>query len=153
MKSFSIPVLFASAIYVSANNALEVEDPYSDALEAEDPYTYVSILNARDRYVFDSETASTTGCAAQFAALSTCFKFVKEPQGEDCWGCTLWETFPDTCDEYCKDVEYCRNNLCHSGSACTGQYYEVLNCALDDAFCQCDESGHDDTNPKTYLRA
>eukprot|EP00584_Thalassiosira_punctigera_P019012 CAMPEP_0172572876 /NCGR_PEP_ID=MMETSP1067-20121228/135905_1 /TAXON_ID=265564 ORGANISM="Thalassiosira punctigera, Strain Tpunct2005C2" /NCGR_SAMPLE_ID=MMETSP1067 /ASSEMBLY_ACC=CAM_ASM_000444 /LENGTH=156 /DNA_ID=CAMNT_0013365467 /DNA_START=972 /DNA_END=1442 /DNA_ORIENTATION=- len=153
MNTISILVLFASAMYTSV----------SEALEREDPYGYVSILKAKEeaQVVVDAiwreehrEELSTDGCDDQTEGLATCFDYVKETNGEGCWDCVMPENVPDTCDEYCKQVEQCRSDTCQSGHACLTQYYEVLNCIMgfmeSTEDCHCDQSVH--VAPKKYLR-
>eukprot|EP00584_Thalassiosira_punctigera_P001287 CAMPEP_0172527680 /NCGR_PEP_ID=MMETSP1067-20121228/2314_1 /TAXON_ID=265564 ORGANISM="Thalassiosira punctigera, Strain Tpunct2005C2" /NCGR_SAMPLE_ID=MMETSP1067 /ASSEMBLY_ACC=CAM_ASM_000444 /LENGTH=169 /DNA_ID=CAMNT_0013311473 /DNA_START=28 /DNA_END=537 /DNA_ORIENTATION=+ len=151
-----IPVLFASALCTSVSDAAEmearpyryVEDEAAVEGEVEDPYSYVAILKAmeEDRVVMNKQkrevtyqTINVKQCVPKIEALATCFEFVQEPYGEECWrDCvdTLPQNDPDSCPQFCMEMEQCRSSTCQSGSACMIQYYEMMNCALHS--CNCD---------------
>eukprot|EP00584_Thalassiosira_punctigera_P006315 CAMPEP_0172530624 /NCGR_PEP_ID=MMETSP1067-20121228/4303_1 /TAXON_ID=265564 ORGANISM="Thalassiosira punctigera, Strain Tpunct2005C2" /NCGR_SAMPLE_ID=MMETSP1067 /ASSEMBLY_ACC=CAM_ASM_000444 /LENGTH=155 /DNA_ID=CAMNT_0013314869 /DNA_START=102 /DNA_END=569 /DNA_ORIENTATION=+ len=155
MRIVPIPVLFASVMCTFGDEVAEMGDPYtSSEADLEEPYKYVSILKAveEERAIMDKQwrkenrkEISVKGCDPKIEALATCFEFVKEPNGEACWGdCVETNMIIESCEDFCWEVEQCRSDTCKSGNACLTQYYDTMNCAL--STCNCD-------TPKTHLRA
>mmetsp|Transcript_19894 Transcript_19894/g.42686 ORF Transcript_19894/g.42686 Transcript_19894/m.42686 type:complete len:174 (+) Transcript_19894:45-566(+) len=162
MKTASINILFASAVCTFASDAAKTDanrrgdwtasqevkgQTVSDFVRSdeENPYGYLDILrNAEeeravmDKYFKDQhrEELSVDDCDAHVQSLATCFDFVKEPNGVDCWDCVDTHSTFDSCEQFCTGVERCRSSTCQTGSACLKQYYEMMNCIL--FTCNCD---------------